>query len=146
MMSIKCRCTKAVLPAFILFILTLGFPLPAPPQETVSGSPGVATQRAVINFSDLARQEALAPAIARAPKVIHSPLPAPRGRMLPGRLPEPADDQASATTPSAATARVAPLSPAPTDNFPALGDDNSAIPPDTHGAVGPNHLMVTLNT
>ncbi len=37
-------------------------------------------------------------------------------------------------------------SPAMTNNFAALGDNNSAIPPDTHGAVGPSHLMVTLNS
>lgn len=29
---------------------------------------------------------------------------------------------------------------------PALGDNNTAIPPDTMGAVGPGHLMVMLNT
>jgi hypothetical protein len=42
----------------------------------------------------------------------------------------------------------APLvpSPAPVANFEALGDDNTEIPPDTQGAAGPNHLMVTLNT
>ena len=39
-----------------------------------------------------------------------------------------------------------PLSPTPTSSFLALDDDNTSIPPDTHGAVGPNHLMVTLNT
>ncbi|MBU6401807.1 MAG: hypothetical protein KGS61_15930, partial [Verrucomicrobia bacterium] len=31
-------------------------------------------------------------------------------------------------------------------NFVALIDDHTANPPDTQGAVGPNHLMVTLNT
>src|SRR5207245_8373711 len=31
-------------------------------------------------------------------------------------------------------------------SFQALNDNNTAIPPDTHGAVGPNHLMVTLNS
>jgi hypothetical protein len=30
--------------------------------------------------------------------------------------------------------------------FPGLGDNNSAIPPDTDGAVGPGHLMVALNS
>ena len=32
------------------------------------------------------------------------------------------------------------------DDFEALGDDNTRIPPDTMGAAGPNHLMVMLNT
>jgi len=36
-------------------------------------------------------------------------------------------------------------SPSPTSSFIALPDDGTTIPPDTNGAVGPNHLMVTLN-
>jgi len=36
-------------------------------------------------------------------------------------------------------------SPPPTSSFQALADDGSGIPPDTDGAVGPNHLMVILN-
>jgi hypothetical protein len=31
-------------------------------------------------------------------------------------------------------------------SFAGLEDNNTTIPPDTHGAVGPNHLMVTLKT
>jgi uncharacterized repeat protein (TIGR01451 family) len=31
-------------------------------------------------------------------------------------------------------------------SFQAVLDDTTAIPPDTHGAVGPNHLMTVLNT
>jgi len=146
MMPVKCCCTKAVVPTVVFFILALGLPLPAAAQESVSGSPGIAMQRAVINFSELALQDILAPAPARPPKVIHSPLPGPRARALPGRLPGPADAQALATTPSVVAPRLAPFSPAPSSSFPALGDNNSSIPPDTHGAVGPAHLMVTLNT
>lgn len=37
-------------------------------------------------------------------------------------------------------------SPAPVQNFEGLNDSDTSIPPDTHGAVGPNHIMVTLNT
>lgn len=33
-----------------------------------------------------------------------------------------------------------------TDNFLAMADNNTSIPPDTMGAVGPDHLMTTLNT
>jgi len=33
-----------------------------------------------------------------------------------------------------------------TDNFLAMADNNTSIPPDTMGAVGPRHLMTTLNT
>jgi len=37
-------------------------------------------------------------------------------------------------------------SPPVSANFAALGDDGTERVPDTHGAVGPNHLMVTLNS
>jgi PKD repeat protein len=37
-------------------------------------------------------------------------------------------------------------SPLPEVDFMALGDNNNSIPPDVHGAAGPEHLMVTLNT
>ena len=36
------------------------------------------------------------------------------------------------------------MSPAPSDDFEALGD-TGWYPPDTNGAVGPDHLMVALN-
>jgi outer membrane protein assembly factor BamB len=40
----------------------------------------------------------------------------------------------------------APLAPPPAVQFPALGDSNTAIPPDTHGAVSPTRVMTTLNS
>ncbi len=39
-----------------------------------------------------------------------------------------------------------PMSPIPTNNFNALDDNAGIIPPDCNGVVGPNHLMVTLNS
>ena len=41
---------------------------------------------------------------------------------------------------------VRETSPAPNANFLALDDNGSSIPPDVNGTVGPDHLMVTLNT
>jgi len=38
------------------------------------------------------------------------------------------------------------LSPAPAEQLSSLGGRQDATPPDTHGAVGPNHLMTVLNT
>ena len=38
------------------------------------------------------------------------------------------------------------VSPPPDDDFAGLGDDGTSIPPDTKGVVGPNHLMIVLNT
>ncbi len=37
-------------------------------------------------------------------------------------------------------------SPNPNLDFQGIGDANTSIPPDTHGAVGPNHIMTALNT
>ncbi|MBI3880164.1 MAG: hypothetical protein HY301_08880 [Verrucomicrobia bacterium] len=37
-------------------------------------------------------------------------------------------------------------SPSPLTSFQGLDDDNTQIPPDTQGAVGPNHVMTMLNT
>lgn len=37
-------------------------------------------------------------------------------------------------------------SPLPDADFLGLEDNNSSIPPDVNGAVGPDHLMITLNT
>jgi len=38
------------------------------------------------------------------------------------------------------------VSPAPDTTFHALEDNGNSIPPDVNGCVGPNHLMITLNT
>ena len=39
-----------------------------------------------------------------------------------------------------------PSSPSPAVGFQGLGDNNTLTPPDTDGAVGPNHIMTMLNT
>src|SRR5882672_8240802 len=121
-------------------VLTCVAALPAHAGEPQPGIAGVAGRKATVNFTDLARQEARAPLAPRTPKVIHSPMPGPR---------EPADGVSPSRDSRAAAqaeAGPAPLSPAPASSFLALPDDNTALPPDTHGAVGPNHLMTVLNT
>ncbi|MBI4553886.1 MAG: T9SS type A sorting domain-containing protein, partial [Candidatus Latescibacteria bacterium] len=51
------------------------------------------------------------------------------------------------TAPAPASPPPLPLpSPAPASSFLALEDNGLGIPPDTYGTVGPDHLMVTLNT
>jgi hypothetical protein len=61
-------------------------------------------------------------------------------------VPEGALVKMEARAEAAALPSAAPPSPAPADSFEALPNSPEAQPPDTHGAVGPNHLMVTLNT
>ena len=50
------------------------------------------------------------------------------------------------TYPSAPLAPTVNTSPSPSVNFQGLDDNNTAIPPDTHGAVGPSHVVTMLNT
>jgi hypothetical protein len=61
-------------------------------------------------------------------------------------LPAPPPTVAPFTASGPRALALAPLAPTVTAGFPALGDDNTAIPPDTNGAVGPLHLMTMLNT
>jgi subtilisin-like proprotein convertase family protein len=110
------------------------------------GEPGVSDTGVVVNFSKLARREALSPAVYKEPKVIREPGKRPRDRAAaPVGEVEAGKDQPE---PSAAVPGITPqiASPALASSFKALEDSNTSIPPDTHGAVGPSHLMVVLNT
>ncbi len=97
---------------------------------------GVATRHALVNFEELANQRSLAP--VKAPRVM--PLPDNLRNRQPVALQRGLESLASSTS--------APFqpSPEPTTSFLAVGDNNTAIPPDTMGAVGPNHVMTTLNS
>jgi len=96
----------------------------------------------LVNFAELARREAAAPRRPPTRRAVpFMPTPAKR----------PPRARATPQTEAAASVRLLPrapipLSPALAANFEALGDDGTSIPPDTQGAVGPNHLMVTLNS
>src|SRR2546428_1978554 len=85
-------------------------------QESVTGTPGAATRRAVMNFAELPQEWT-------------------------GSGPYAVPQQWTASGPQTEAA-----SPLPASSFPALGEISSRPPPpDTMGAVGPNHLMVMLN-
>jgi len=109
--------------------------------QTAPDGVGTAVTHAVVNFQQLAYREQLGgfvPAGAHVtPWMSLSNAQATAGGP---RLSQPFSN------PSATAAGPNPLSPPPASSFAALGDDGFEIPPDTHGAVGPNHLMVTLNT
>lgn len=110
------------------------------------GTPGVATRSAVVNFAELARQEALNPPPPRPPMAIHPPLRPPEERT--GHRAQGKGQKAKGKGRKAKEQRTPrPLvpSPPPGASFLAKEDNLTFIPPDTHGAVGPNHLMVTLN-
>ncbi len=117
-----------------------GSPQPAPVQS--AGVPGLATLRAVVNFGELARVQSLAQPSRPSQRALHRPIPKPAQA-----LPEDAEREgAEAPSPEAKAVTPAALSPAPAASFQALGDNGTVIPPDTQGAVGPNNLMVTLNS
>ncbi|MBI3895259.1 MAG: hypothetical protein HY313_04955 [Acidobacteria bacterium] len=118
-------------------------PLPANAlQQAVFGEEGVAEIHAAVNLSDLARREAgQPPPTSRRRVVPFMPMP-PRPDVPPVAAP-PAAGEGSSGPPTAPS--LTP-SPAPAIGFQALGDDDTVIPPDTQGAAGPNHLMVTLNS
>ncbi|HJQ71510.1 MAG TPA: IPT/TIG domain-containing protein [Blastocatellia bacterium] len=112
--------------------------------EPLQGARGVISQFATVNLSELAEHERINPPAIRR-QTIHEPLlsleePPPRP------VPAGAHVTTDATRVPQAQPELSIPSPAPTASFQALADDNTRIPPDTHGAVGPNHLMVTLNS
>src|SRR5438876_2111473 len=126
--------------------LFLASALTAAAQTTVSGQPGVVVSQGEMNFSELAAREAKAP--ARPPvRVFHPKFHAPKPKTLPVGTPIHFTPAPLVRGPvRAATAPQPPRSPALSASFPALLDDGTIIPPDTQGTVGPNHLMVTLNS
>jgi len=119
-------------------------PVQPPEAPRYAGIRGSTAQQAVVNLTELARHEVAEGHPIIEPIVIpYLPIPGD----LPVTLqsdPQPASVSGVSSAPSLDL--LAPQSPAPASSFPALGDNNTVIPPDTHGAAGPNHLMVTLNT
>lgn len=113
-------------------------------QETVTVQSG-----GVIDWSDIVRYDQLHLPQGYGPAPSHEPLPGPREIPLPpGARLEELHSRQTDTSPimSGAPADATGTGLALITNFEALPDNNAAIPPDTHGAAGPNHLMVMLNT
>src|SRR5918911_5352595 len=114
-------------------------------EDQMKGRRGGSVGSVVINFVELARRKSFQAIPLSEPKAIREPgpgpLPRPASERGPQTITEPEANRA-ATTPDAP--QVA--SPAPASSFKALEDSGTSVPPDTHGAVGPYHLMVTHNT
>jgi len=120
---------------------------------------GVVSPSGTATWADHVRFQAARPEYGREtpreipfiPMVMESIAP---GSQPPSVLPDAGDtpaangDQTSpeaGVTPSDNADGSGPLIPV-IAGFPALEDNNARIPPDTMGAVGPNHLMTMLNT
>ncbi len=98
----------------------------------------------ILNFMEIASQEAaglLPPQHPWQPKKFKHPKPN-RVFGMPDGYTKPNEEEVAAPKPSA----IQVASPSPTLTFQALTDNNGSIPPDVNGAVGPNHVMTTLNT
>jgi len=121
------------------FLLALAFmsaqPLAAQEQITVSPS-------GVVSWEELLLFQQLAPTYRKQLRVVpFMPAPEPRA------LGEPVETMPPAAPPTLDSYDEGGAALIPViDDFPALGDNNTSIPPDTMGAAGPNHLMTMLNT
>jgi hypothetical protein len=115
-------------------------------SRQIAGKRGMASSKSVVNFKAVARQEALAPPdhlgryeetkVVEPPEPMPENMPVPAGAVaLPLEKPQPK---------ALESPKVLGPSPAPSASFLA-SDDSGRIPPDTHGAVGLNHLMVVHN-
>ena len=98
---------------------------------------GVAAARRLQRAEGARRGAQVDPAPGAA--AVHAPLPVPEMPVVGAHEPAPdwlADEPQMAEDPAPALAK----------SFPALGDNNASIPPDTHGAVGYSEVMTVLNT
>jgi hypothetical protein len=111
----------------------------------IAGKRGVAMRSAVMNIRELTRKESLAPS-NRAERIEETEEVEPPEAM-PENMPVPAGKAAlmeKAQSEALDNPKALGASPAPSASFLA-SDDSGRLPPDTHGAVGINHLMVVHN-
>lgn len=116
--------------------------LPGFGARQLSGVPGVASQMAVDNFQEIALAEAEGRWVKK-PQVKK-----PQTEKIPVLLKPYPNDEILVSRPAAIMSPNQPTrvpSPVPASTFLALEDNGNGIPPDTHGAVGPNHLVVATN-
>ena len=126
---------------FALTILTSST-VPALAQQATAGIRHAADRQSVVNFTELAQRRVLAPASA-ATVFTEKPRPGSLlGRQLTTATPAKSPSSNALVAATAATQSSLP----PTASFLAIFDNNTTIPPDTMGAVGPNHIMTTLNS
>jgi hypothetical protein len=113
-------------------------------SRQIAGKRGKASRSAVVNIKALARKEALAPqrqvVISEETEEVEPPESMPENPVPSGAAAFIEKSQARMTE----SLKALGPSPAPSASFLA-SDDTGRIPPDTHGAVGLNHLMVVHN-
>src|SRR5436309_2928667 len=111
-----------------LFLL-LFLPLPNPAAITTPRLPAIGTVEV----------QRLRPIVAAEADVEpDEPMPTPAD------LPVPVDAIRANLAEPVTSSDVIYAPPVTLQNFPAFQDDNSALPPDTNGAVGPSHIVTLL--
>ena len=116
-------------------------------EEGVAKSQGVADAKKQVNFMTTALLETYYKA---APKPIQF-IGNKQARTIPemdidrtGKIVK--DDPFGEVSNASKSSASGVASPGPIQNFNALNDNSQFIPPDVNGAVGPNHIMTTLNS
>jgi hypothetical protein len=124
----------------------LAYAQDAAAQQTVvvRGTAGKAVQHSVVNFKAMAHDEAYGPMPLNEYRLIHRPAAVTSIVTRKDRESlDPAQPEASVSMPSADSTLQ---SSAPVKSFTGVNDNGTVIPPDTDGAVGPNHVMVAVNS
>ena len=122
--------------------------------QNFDGAGKASTSPRIVNFTQLAASEASNTQKLQAPKIPNDYGQKKIKGALPLNLPLPANAQVirdqfgPIETPNAPPPfdSLKSNAPGPVSSFAALEDNDTAIPPDTHGAAGPNHLIVPLNS
>jgi hypothetical protein len=129
-------------------------PAPAPPSTGfAAGVPYYPTQRSVesartVNVTALAKQQALEPS-TDVPTEIRAYNPVkgepPAHSHVPVALPAGEVNTVTSVSPEAPPPSATGTSPVPSKTFKGQFLSSTTIPPDTHGAVGPNHIVTSSN-
>jgi len=130
----------------VLFFLVVGMVSPLFSQQLIP-KPVKPFGGGSVNLTDLARREKQQPTPTARKKVenehlVNEPhnLPVPKGAKGTTFVVKPVERAETER-------RVFPgTGSSPATNFPAIGDNNTVIPPDMGGAVGPNHFLTVLNS
>ncbi|MBP6977832.1 MAG: PKD domain-containing protein [Bacteroidales bacterium] len=111
-------------------------------SQVLMQTTGKAHRYAKVHFDQIKKYDAAHPSDSSAK------LKKPKPLWVPPTFPIDPDEVIYREPPRDDTPLTLPLegSPAPTLNFQGIGDNQTAIPPDTKGVAGLNHIMVTLNT
>lgn len=136
-----------------LSLAAIVFPVALPAvaaPTTISGQIIEPIERSTLVMRDLAARSApsrLLPPSAKEEEVDEGPLPSnlPVPKGVPIQSPSEGPDAPEGSEPPAEDPPVVAAPPTVGASFRAIDDDISSIPPDTNGAVGPNHVMTTLN-